>query len=381
MIWSIYVSADGGRNSLVYFPMSLTSKLEARFFRNNSETFSFTDFIGPSNALSPSAKLQQAQLFASRHASFISYSSEFTNLIGYRARPRLLATSPDSLQFAHEGGAYVPETNEVWFTANQLPIQNTNVGSVNLRTNEVKQLSIQPPIVTPNGVNYFEGSVYICSQGNKIEPGAIYAVNPRTLVSRLIVNSWFGLRLNSPNDVTFTTKIGHRKYMWFTDPQVAYMQGFGSSPQLGSYVYRFDMTTSELRPVITNLLVPNGIAFNPRETTLYVSDTAPDLPGRGTFIVYAYDLNRDGLPITHRVFSVSSAGIPDGIKVDNDERVWIGEGDGINVRDRDGKLLGTILGRDLCQSGVISNFAIHDRTVIILAQEKVWRLNIAARVI
>ncbi|CAF4012832.1 unnamed protein product [Rotaria sp. Silwood1] len=361
--------------------MSLTSKLEARFFRNNSETFSFTDFIGPSNALSPSAKLQQAQLFASRHASFISYSSEFTNLIGYRARPRLLATSPDSLQFAHEGGAYVPETNEVWFTANQLPIQNTNVGSVNLRTNEVKQLSIQPPIVTPNGVNYFEGSVYICSQGNKIEPGAIYAVNPRTLVSRLIVNSWFGLRLNSPNDVTFTTKIGHRKYMWFTDPQVAYMQGFGSSPQLGSYVYRFDMTTSELRPVITNLLVPNGIAFNPRETTLYVSDTAPDLPGRGTFIVYAYDLNRDGLPITRRIFSVSSAGIPDGIKVDNDERVWIGEGDGINVRDRDGKLLGTILGRDLCQSGVISNFAIHDRTVIILAQEKVWRLNIAARVI
>ncbi|CAF4963092.1 unnamed protein product, partial [Rotaria socialis] len=77
--------------------------------------------------------------------------------------------------------------------------------------------------------------------------GGIYAVNPTTLASRLVVNSWFGLRLNSPNDVTFTRKIGRGKYMWFTDPQVAYMQDFGSLPQLGSYVYRFDLTTSELR--------------------------------------------------------------------------------------------------------------------------------------
>ncbi|CAF1150502.1 unnamed protein product [Rotaria magnacalcarata] len=344
--------------------MSLTSRLESNFIREYNETFSFTDFISPSNALSSCAHSQQAELFVSRMASFISYSSEFNSLIGYKPEIKLIASRPVSVPFAHEGGAFVPTTNEVWFTANQLPIQNTN-----------------PSIITPNGANYFDDSVYICSQGNQTTSGGIYAVNPTTLVSRLVVNSWFGLRLNSPNDVTFTRKIGGGKYMWFTDPQVAYMQDFGSSPQLGSYVYRFDLTTSELRPVITDLVVPNGIAFDLNETTLYVSDTAPSSYGHGTFMVYAYDLNKHGLPINRHVFSVSSAGIPDGIKVDKMGRVWTGEGDGINVRDHHGTLLGVILGRDLCQSGVISNFAIVGNLVIILAQEKVWQLKLTTSVL
>ncbi|CAF1390072.1 unnamed protein product [Rotaria sordida] len=314
-------------------------------------------------------------------ASFISYSPEFTSLIGYKPKIKLLAAGSVSSPFAHEGGAFIPATNEIWFTANQLPIQNTNVSSVNLETNQIELLSIQPPILTPNGLNYFDDSVYICSQGNRTTSGAIYAVNPTTLVSRLVVNSWFGLRLNSPNDVAFSTKIGGRKYMWFTDPQVAYLQAFGSSPQLDSFVYRFDLTTSELQPVITDLIIPNGIAFDPSETTLYVSDTALNPNGHGTYIVYAYDLNKHGLPINRRVFSVSSTGIPDGIKVDKVGRVWTGEGDGINVRDHHGKLLGVILGRDLCQSGVISNFAIINSTVIILAQEKLWRLELAVSVL
>ncbi|CAF4791830.1 unnamed protein product [Rotaria socialis] len=361
--------------------MSLTSRLESNFIREYNETFSFTYFIGPPNALSSCAHSQQAELFVSRMASFISYSSEFNSLIGYKSEIKLIASRPVSVPFAHEGGAFVPTTNEVWFTANQLPIQNTNVSRVNLETNQIELLSIQPSILTPNGANYFDDSVYICSQGNQTTSGGIYAVNPTTLVSRLVVNSWFGLRLNSPNDVTFTRKIGRGKYMWFTDPQVAYMQDFGSLPQLGSYVYRFDLTTSELRPVITDLVVPNGIAFDLNETTLYVSDTAPSSYGHGTFMVYAYDLNKHGLPINRHVFSVSSAGIPDGIRVDKMGRVWTGEGDGINVRDHHGTLLGVILGRDLCQSGVISNFAIVGNLVIILAQEKVWRLELATSVL
>ncbi|CAF2154052.1 unnamed protein product [Rotaria magnacalcarata] len=364
IIWSFHVGANTENKSLIYFPMSLTSRLESNFIREYNETFSFTDFISPSNALSSCAHSQQAELFVSRMASFISYSSEFNSLIGYKPEIKLIASRPVSVPFAHEGGAFVPTTNEVWFTVNQLPIQNTN-----------------PSIITPNGANYFDDSVYICSQGNQTTSGGIYAVNPTTLVSRLVVNSWFGLRLNSPNDVTFTRKIGGGKYMWFTDPQVAYMQDFGSSPQLGSYVYRFDLTTSELRPVITDLVVPNGIAFDLNETTLYVSDTAPSSYGHGTFMVYAYDLNKHGLPINRHVFSVSSAGIPDGIKVDKMGRVWTGEGDGINVRDHHGTLLGVILGRDLCQSGVISNFAIVGNLVIILAQEKVWQLKLTTSVL
>ena len=380
IIWSILVVFSEGRQSLISLPFSLTSRLESNFNRKSSSAFSFTNFTNEQGDLPLLAQSQQTELYASRRASFISYSSKFTALIGHEAKLTQLATRPIGTQFAHEGGTFVPDTNEVWFSANQLPMQNTNVSSVNLKTNAVELLSIKPPILTPNGLQYFDGSVYICSQGNQTTSGAIYAVNPTTLVSRLVTNSWFGLRLNSPNDVTFTTKIGKRRYMWFTDPQVAFMQNFGSSPQLGSYVYRLDLTTSELRPVIIDLMIPNGIAFDQDETTLYVSDTAPSSLGHETFFVYAYDLNRDALPINRRIFSVSSLGIPDGIKIDKAGRVWTGEGDGINVRDESGTLLGVIVGRDLCQSGVISNFAFTDSTVIILAQEQLWRLELSTNV-
>ena len=94
-------------------------------------------------------------------------------------------------------------------------------------------------------------------------------------------------------------------------------------------------------------------------------------------IVYAYDLTEDALPINRRIFSVSSLGIPDGIRVDQNDRMWIAEGDGLNVRDRHGTLLGVILGRDLCANGVISNFALVSSTIILLAQESLWRLNIS----
>jgi gluconolactonase len=373
LIITTYVLANtDASNKLVVLPLSLTSRFEAKnFYRNDTVPFSFLNFTGMTNTedLTP----DQIELLASQNASFISYSTEFTSIIGFNPQLILIEQRQSSLQFAHEGGAYIPETNEVWFTANQLPIQNTNISSINLITDQIDLLDIHPPIVTPNGVNYFEGYVYICSQGNKTTPAAIYAVNPTTRISRLIVNSWFGYRLNSPNDVTFSTKIAGKKFMWFTDPQVAYMQGFSNVPQYQSTVFRYDMLTSELRPVITDLVIPNGIAFNQNETILYVSDTSSDTD---IHIVYAYDLNEYALPINRRIFSVSSLGIPDGIRVDKNDRVWTAEGDGINVRNSQGTLLGVIVGHGLCANGVISNFALVKNTVIILAQESLWRLNL-----
>lgn len=358
---------------LVSIPLSITSRIRAKnFHRDLSIPFNFVNFTGIADR--ENLQADEIDLLASRNASFLSYSNEFTSIIGCDAQLTLIEQRCLSFPFAHEGGAYIPETNEVWFTADQLPVQNTNISSINLATNEVELVDIYPSIVTPNGVNYFEGYAYVCSQGNRTNPAGIYAVNPTTRISRLVVNSWFGLRLNSPNDLTFSKKIAGRKFMWFTDPQVAYMQGFSTPPQYHSTVFRFDLITSELRPVITDLIIPNGIAFNQNETILYVTDTAPDADVR---IVYAYELTDDGLPINRRVFSVSSRGIPDGIRVDQNDRVWIAEGDGLNVRDRHGTLLGVILGRDLCTNGVISNFALVNKTIILLAQENLWRLNIS----
>ncbi|CAF0914139.1 unnamed protein product [Adineta ricciae] len=366
-------------NKIVTFPFSITSRLDsASFYRYKNQSFCFTTFTDTANSKNDSS--DQNELAIAQDASFLSYSAEFLSIIGSNPDLKLIQEQPASAetQFAHEGGAYIPETNEVWFTANQLPKQNTNIYSINLKTNQITQLNIQPPIITPNGVNYFKGYVYVCSQGNTTTPAAIYAVNPTTHSSRIVVNSWFGYRLNSPNDVTFTTKVLGKKFMWFTDPQIAFMQKFSGVPQYRSTVFRYDMMTSELRPVITDIIIPNGIAFNQEENVLYVTDTSPDTD---TAIVYAYDVNKDGLPINRRVFSVSSIGLPDGIRVDRNDRVWIAEGDGINVRDRTGALLGVILSHGLSLAGVISNFALTKNTVVILAQETVWRLDLPVDVL
>ncbi|CAF1521323.1 unnamed protein product [Adineta ricciae] len=366
-------------NKIVTFPFSITSRLDSTsFYRYKNQSFSFTTFTDTTN--SKNSTSDQNELAIAQDASFLSYSAEFLSIIGSNPDLKLIQEQPASAetQFAHEGGAYIPETNEVWFTANQLPKQNTNMYSINLKTNQITQLNIQPPILTPNGVNYFKGYVYVCSQGNTTTPAAVYAVNPTTYSSRIVVNSWFGYRLNSPNDVTFTTKVLGKKFMWFTDPQIAFMQKFSGVPQYRSTVFRYDMMTSELRPVITDIITPNGIAFNQEENVLYVTDTSPDTD---TAIVYAYDLNKDGLPINRRVFSVSSIGLPDGIRVDRNDRVWIAEGDGINVRDRTGALLGVILSHGLSPAGVISNFGLMKNTVVILAQETVWRLDLPVDVL
>ncbi|UJR32920.1 hypothetical protein I4U23_020381 [Adineta vaga] len=374
LLFFFTLTVANGLNKLVALPLSITSRLEStNFYRYKNESFSFTNI-----PTSEDSNSEQNELFISQDASFLSYTTEFTSIIGLNPNLKLIEQRLTSIPFAHEGGAYIPETNEVWFTANQLPRQNTNIYSINLQTNQINLLNIQPPIITPNGINYFDGYAYVCSQGNKTTPAAIYAVNPTTYYSRLIVNSWFGYRLNSPNDVTFSTRISQKKFMWFTDPQVAFMQGFSGVPQYQSTVFRYDMLTSELRPVITDLIIPNGIAFNRDETILYVSDTSPDTD---VSIVYAYDLTKDGLPINRRIFSVSSFGIPDGIKIDRNDRVWIAEGDGINLRDRNGTLLGVILGYGIGTNGLISNFALVKNIVIILGQESVWRLDLAIDVL
>ncbi len=125
------------------------------FYRNESVPFSFLNFTSISDT--ENLKPDEKKLLASQNASFISYSPEFTLLIGFNPQLTLIKQWKSSIQFAHEGGAYIPETDEVWFTANQLPVQNKNISSINLITNQINLLDIHPPIITPNGVNYFEG--------------------------------------------------------------------------------------------------------------------------------------------------------------------------------------------------------------------------------
>jgi uronate dehydrogenase len=87
-------------------------------------------------------------------------------------------------------------------------------------------------------------------------------------------------------------------------------------------LYRFDghgQTT--LAPVISELIVPNGLAFSPDGRTMYVSDSHPSVQ-----LIWAYDYDiATGTPSNRRVFVDMNqyAGRPDGAAIDEDGCYWI----------------------------------------------------------
>jgi sugar lactone lactonase YvrE len=112
-----------------------------------------------------------------------------------------------------------------------------------------------------------------------------------------------GKRLNSPNDLAVKSDGS----IWFTDPNYGVN---ASQEELGFYgVYR--VTTDPLSPELLSrdLRLPNGIAFSPDESRLYVADTDDAR-------VVVFDVSAGKL-VNQRVLVQKTGDLsPDGIKVD-----------------------------------------------------------------
>ena len=147
-----------------------------------------------------------------------------------------------------------------------------------------------------------------------------------------LVDHYDGHRLNSPNDVVVKSD----GTVWFTDPPYGLPKG-QQKEQAGNYVFRFDPATKAVTAVVTDMHMPNGIAFSPDESVLYVSDTAGDARH-----IKAFDVRPDGTVASGRVLCKTDHGAPDGFRLDSDGRIWTSAGDGVQVFTPDGKLVGRI---------------------------------------
>ena len=162
-------------------------------------------------------------------------------------------------------------------------------------------------------------------------------------VARILVDRFDGKRLNSPNDVVVKSDGS----LWFSDPPygiIGDVEGFKSESQvIGCYVYRFDPATDEITAVATDVQRPNGLAFSPDESRLYVADMSiVDFPTQGRRHLAAYDVV-DGRRLANpRVIAQIEPGIPDGFRVDSAGNIFCSCEDGIIVLDGDGKTLGKI---------------------------------------
>jgi gluconolactonase len=129
--------------------------------------------------------------------------------------------------------------------------------------------------------------------------------------------------------------------IWFTDPSYGGPDYQGGREMAGCHVWRLDPATGDLRQMTDDFVMPNGLAFSPDESLIYIIDTgSTEGPGNPNHI-RRFAVTSDALT-GGEVFATSALQALDGLRVDQDGNLWCGEGDGIHVYAPDGVMIGQI---------------------------------------
>jgi gluconolactonase len=164
-----------------------------------------------------------------------------------------------------------------------------------------------------------------------------------------LIDKFDGKRLNSPNDIVVKSD----DTIWFTDPPFGILgnyEGTMASPELPTNVYRLDPKAGQATVVVGDLR-PNGLAFSPDETKMYIVDAAVT-----PRVIRVYDVTDNGTKLANGkpFITAEPGGTPDGFRVDVDGNLWCGWGmgnekqDGVKVFDPTGKPIGFIALPERC---------------------------------
>jgi gluconolactonase len=159
----------------------------------------------------------------------------------------------------------------------------------------------------------------------------------------IIADRYQGKRFNSPNDLV--VRSDHS--IWFTDPSYgidSHYEGERADSEIGAcHVYRVDAASGDCTIVADDFVRPNGLAFSPDERVLYIADSGGTTVNGGPRHIRAFSIAGEARISGGAVFATCTAGFFDGLRVDEDGRVWTSAGDGVHCYDPDGTLLGKVL--------------------------------------
>ena len=158
----------------------------------------------------------------------------------------------------------------------------------------------------------------------------------------VLMDRFDGKRLNSPNDIVVKSDDS----VWFSDPTFGIASNFIGEIQtaeLPTNLYRIDRS-GRATVVADDIKQPNGLAFSPDESKLYIVES-----GANPQLFRVYDVIEGGTKLANgRVFIPGVAGNgPDGFRVDVDGNLWCGwsggEGiDGVRIFNSSGQAIGHI---------------------------------------
>jgi gluconolactonase len=179
-----------------------------------------------------------------------------------------------------------------------------------------------------------------------------------------------GKRINSPNDLVVKSDGA----IYFTDPSGALNNVGMGGDDLQRYldfhgVFRL-APDGALQLVVRDFVYPNGLAFSPDESILYVNDTR-------AMLIRAFGVQADGALDQGSVFARvegDGPGRPDGMKVDIEGNVYCTGPSGIHVFDAGGNWLGRIK-----VPGHITNFSFGGedwRSLFVVTQTSVFRTRV-----
>jgi gluconolactonase len=234
-----------------------------------------------------------------------------------------------------EGDAWLE--GPVWFgDANQLLVSDLPNDRI-LRWVDGAGTSVfrQPSNFANGNTRDRQGRLISCSHG-----GRSLVRTERDGKLTVLCDRFQGKRLNSPNDVV----VASDGAIWFSDPQYGGNTDYegGKHPhELPPTLYRFGVD-GVLTVAADDFTGPNGLCFSPDETLLYVAESGAQFGADANRHIRVFDVV-DGQLHNGRVFHTINPGFADGMRCDEDGRVWSSAGDGVHCIHPDGTLLGKIL--------------------------------------
>jgi len=159
----------------------------------------------------------------------------------------------------------------------------------------------------------------------------------------VLADRFEGKRFNSPNDLVVKSDGS----IWFTDPSYGIdsdYEGDAAPSEIGACcVYRIAPDLKTVTRVANDFVQPNGLAFSPDESLLYIVDTGATHKENGPRHIRRFRVNGDGATLGGgEVFAECGNGLFDGLRVDVHGNIWTSAGDGVHCYAADGKLIGKV---------------------------------------